>query len=153
MCAEFVYLGEVSVSQPMLQSFLKTAGLLRIRGLAEQPEDEAAPADHYHAKRKRKPSKPEAAAKLEEIHVRKRKSATTCGGQDHGSGGGVLDPPAAKMHCTGGGGGGAYSGGVKNGGADLLGGGSSISGSDDLMLKQEPVDPGTFCCLYCYTCQ
>ena len=32
---EFVYVGEVSVSQVNLQSFLKTAGLLRIKGLAE----------------------------------------------------------------------------------------------------------------------
>ena len=32
---EFVYVGEVSVSQDNLQSFLKTAGLLRIKGLAE----------------------------------------------------------------------------------------------------------------------
>jgi len=36
---EFVYVGEVSVSQDNLQSFLKTAGLLRIKGLAED-EDE-----------------------------------------------------------------------------------------------------------------
>jgi len=36
---EFVYVGEVSVSQDNLQSFLKTAALLRIKGLAED-EDE-----------------------------------------------------------------------------------------------------------------
>jgi hypothetical protein len=33
-------LGEVSVSQQHLQSFLKTASLLRIRGLAEDAEQE-----------------------------------------------------------------------------------------------------------------
>jgi hypothetical protein len=39
--SEFVYLGEVSVSQKHLQSFLKTASLLRIRGLAEDAEQAA----------------------------------------------------------------------------------------------------------------
>jgi len=32
---EFVYLGEVSVAQTDLPSFLNTAGILRIKGLAE----------------------------------------------------------------------------------------------------------------------
>jgi len=36
---EFVYVGEVSVSQVNLQSFLKTAGLLRIKGLAEDDDE------------------------------------------------------------------------------------------------------------------
>jgi hypothetical protein len=130
-CAEFVYLGEVSVSQTMLQSFLKTAGLLRIRGLADDTED-AVPADIY-SKRSRKPSK-----EKEEI-VRKRKAAAP--GSEHGGG---LEPSAAvaKLHC---GAGAPFSGGVKNGGpAELLAAaaGSGGGGNEELMLKQEPLDPG-----------
>ncbi|XP_023326634.1 zinc finger protein 131 [Eurytemora carolleeae] len=37
---EFVYLGEVSVAQTDLPSFLNTAGILRIKGLAEDEDDE-----------------------------------------------------------------------------------------------------------------
>jgi hypothetical protein len=132
-----VYLGEVSVSQAVLQSFLKTASLLRIRGLAEEAEDEA---DDLFTKRKRKAGSKAAdsAKKLtaaEEIHLRKRKSAAACGSSlDHGGGG--LEPSSAKLHC---GTGSTFVGGVKNGAADLLAVGG---GGDELMLKQEPVDPG-----------
>jgi hypothetical protein len=52
-------LGEVSVSQKHLQSFLKTASLLRIRGLAEDAEqnDDDVDDSSLFAKRKRKPSR------------------------------------------------------------------------------------------------
>jgi hypothetical protein len=138
--AEFVYLGEVSVSQTMLQSFLKTAGLLRIRGLADDTEETAAPqpADIYGSKRKRKPSK-----EKEDI-LRKRKSTVPGGGGSSLEHGGGLEPAAAKLHC---GAGASFSGGLKNGGAaDLLAGasGSSVGGSEELMLKQEPLDPGAY---------
>lgn len=140
---EFVYLGEVSVSQAMLQSFLKTASLLRIRGLAEEAEEEDEEKDVFATKRKRKPSKPDpgkkrataaaAAGTLEEIHLRKRK--LTAAGS--GGGGGIdLEPTASKMLCS------TFVGGAKNGAADLLGSGGGGGSGDELMLKQEPLDPG-----------
>jgi hypothetical protein len=54
---EFVYLGEVSVSQKHLQSFLKTASLLRIRGLAEDAEQDSVGNKKNHPKKPKKPHK------------------------------------------------------------------------------------------------
>lgn len=139
---EFVYLGEVSVCQANLQSFLKTAGLLRIRGLAgeEGEEEEQQQHSHYHHQehsRKRKPSPSQQTEKqLEEAHHhhhRKRKSAA--------GGGGIPEPAvSAKLHCSGG----FAAGGVKNGG-ELVAGSSGNNGGcgsgEELVLKQEPTDP------------